>query len=34
VLLMPDLSTMLCTTRGFFKICWPLLLWNSRPAHG
>lgn len=31
VLLTPALSTMACTTIGFFKMCWPLDLWNSRP---
>ncbi len=34
VLFTPALSTMACTTIGFFRICWPLLLWNSRPAAG
>ena len=32
VLLMPALSTMDCTTSGFFSMCCPLLLWNSMPA--
>lgn len=32
VLLMPALSTMDCTTSGFFRMCCPLLLWNSMPA--
>ena len=32
VLLMPALSTIDCTTSGFFKMCCPLLLWNSMPT--
>ena len=30
--LRPALSTIDCTTRGFFRMCWPLDLWNSMPA--
>ena len=30
--LTPALSTIDCTTSGFFRMCWPLLLWNSMPA--
>ena len=32
--LTPALSTIDCTTSGFFRICWPLDLWNSMPAGG
>lgn len=28
----PALSTIDCTTSGFFRMCWPLDLWNSMPA--
>jgi hypothetical protein len=32
VVFMPALSTIDCTTKGFRKMCCPLLLWNSMPA--
>lgn len=32
VLFTPALSTIDCTTSGFFRICWPLDLWNSMPV--
>lgn len=33
VVFSPDFSTIAWTTIGFFRICWPLLRWNSMPAN-